>query len=146
MRVKDVLDMKGRTVYSIDRSATVWQALDQMVRQNVSSLLVLDDDRRILGIISDRDVLRRCIYAGWDPKETGVMEAATTRLVCVASDDDVASAQDVMTRNRIRHLPVVDGDSLAGLISIGDLVKATLQGAQTENRYLMDYITAKYPG
>ncbi|MBN2432945.1 MAG: CBS domain-containing protein [Acidobacteria bacterium] len=146
MLVKDLLEIKGRTVYTTKATDTLRQAVNKMVRHNVGSLLVVDDQARVIGIITERDVLCKCVHEGKNPDQEHVQKHFTATLLIITPGEDVGSAMDVMTRNRIRHLPVVEADSLEGIISIGDVVKAQLHEYHTENRYLKDYITAKYPG
>jgi len=146
MQVKDLLEIKGKTVYTIRDTETLRQAVNKMVRNNVGSLLVVDDQDRILGIITERDVMRKCVHEGKNADQENVRHHFTTTLLIIAPGEEIGSAMDIMTRNRIRHLPVVEAETLEGIISIGDVVKAQLHEYHTENRYLKDYITAKYPG
>jgi CBS domain-containing protein len=88
----------------------------------------------------------KCVHEGKNAENEKVQQHFSTQLLIISPGEEVASAMDIMTRNRIRHLPVVESDSLEGIISIGDVVKAQLQEYHTENRYLKDFITAKYPG
>ncbi len=145
MTVKELLAVKGTATYSILQQDTLWHALEKMVEHNVGALLVLDERRAVRGILSERDILRRCIHQGKDPRHEKVDAYATTHILIVTPANTLDDAMGVMTQNRIRHLPVVEGKDLVGVISIGDVVKALLHATQTENRFLVDYITAKYP-
>ena len=110
---------------------------------HVGALLVLDDDGHPVGIISERDVLRECHRRGGRLGEVAVRDIMTPDLLIGVPDDDLAYSMGIMTNNRIRHLPVVDGERIAGLVSIGDVVKACLEETEYENRYLKEYITAR---
>jgi CBS domain-containing protein len=104
---------------------------------------VLDDDGHPLGIISERDVLRECHRREGQLGQVAVREIMTRDLIIGVPDDDLDYTMGIMTTNRIRHLPIVDGGRIAGLISIGDVVKACLEETAYENRYLKEYITAR---
>jgi CBS domain-containing protein len=144
-RVSDILARKGRNVHAIQKDAAVFEALEQMVRHNVGSLIVLDGEA-IAGIFTERDFLRRVALEQLDPKRTAVREVMTARLMCLDPERSVQECMAIMTQERIRHLPVLDGRKLAGMVSIGDLVKHLSDEREVEVRYLTDYITGKYPG
>ena len=144
-RVADLLRVKGREVHTISPAATVYEAVDRMVRHNVGSLLVVEGDE-IHGIITERDYLREIVLKGRTSRETPVRDVMTTRVVCVGPEDTIESCMAVMTEKRIRHLPVLEGGRLTGLVSIGDVVKRLSMDQRAEIRYLTDYITGKYPG
>jgi CBS domain-containing protein len=140
-----LLRVKGRKVHTISPAATVYEAVDRMVRHNVGSLLVVEGDE-IHGIITERDYLREIVLKGRTSRETPVRDVMTTRVVCVAPADSIEGCMAVMTEKRIRHLPVLEDGRLTGLISIGDVVKRLSMDQKAEIRYLTDYITGKYPG
>ena len=144
-RVADVLSHKGREVHTTGRESTTLEALEKMVRHNVGALVVIAGDETA-GIFTERDFLRRVVLQGRDPKATRVHEVMTQRLVCTDPDRAVEDCMAVMTQERIRHLPVVAGGRLAGIISIGDVVRHLSAERHVEIRYLTDYITGKYPG
>jgi CBS domain-containing protein len=143
-RVADLLSAKGNDVHTVSPAATVYDAVDRMVRHNVGSLLVVEGDE-IHGIITERDYLREIVLKGRTSRETSVREVMTTRMVCVEPSDTIEGCMAIMTAKRIRHLPVLDQGRLAGLISIGDVVKRLSMDQKAEIRYLTDYITGKYP-
>ena len=143
-RVADILIHKGSDVHSIDKRATVFEAVRKMVQANVGSLLVTDGDA-IHGIITERDYLRRIVLEGRTSKTTAVMEVATERLIVVEPARPLEECMAMMTAERIRHLPVVEGGKLVGVVSIGDIVKHLSQQREAEVRYLTDYISGKYP-
>ena len=143
MKIRDVLKVKGRQVYSVGPHRTVQEALALLVQFQVGALLVLDDDGHPLGIISERDVLRECHRGAAPLGEIVVREAMTHDVLVGVPDDDLGYIMGIMTNNRVRHLPVVDDDRIVGLVSIGDVVKACLEETEYENRYLKEYIQAR---
>jgi CBS domain-containing protein len=144
-RVADILGYKGREVHTVAGEATTFEALETMQRSNVGALVVTDGVETV-GIFTERDFLRRVVLQGRDPKVTRVREVMSARLVCIDPGRPVEDCMAIMTQERIRHLPVLDGGRLAGLVSIGDLVKHLSAERHVEVRYLTDYITGKYPG
>ena len=144
-RVTDILQIKGAHVHSISPDATVYHAIEKMVEYNVGALIV-KEGRGITGIFTERDHLRRVTLGDRDPRTTLVREVMTPRLVCVEPVTSVEDCMAVMTRERIRHLPVVGGEELVGLVSIGDLVKHVSTEQQVEIRYLTEFITGGRAG
>ena len=142
--VSDLLAQKGSQVYSIGPDATVFDAIGTMVEKNTGSLLVTRGDE-ILGILTERDYLRRVALQGRSSRSTRVEEIMTSDLVVVSPGCDLEQAMAVMTEKRIRHLPVIDGPRLAGVVSIGDIVKHLSAEREAEIGYLRDYISGSYP-
>ena len=138
--VRQMLDGKGPLV-SISSAATVFDALDLMARHDVGALIVIDEGR-LAGIFSERDYARKVILHGKHSKELAVSEIMTTDVLCVRPDDSVEACMSLMTDKRVRHLPVVDGDTVVGIVSIGDVVKALLHEQQFVIDQLERYITA----
>jgi CBS domain-containing protein len=138
-RVSDILSRKGSTVRSITPDATAQQAIEAMVLHNVGSIIVREG-RSIAGIFTERDFLRRVAIAGKDASRTPVREVMTARLVCVERERPVEECMAIMSRERIRHLPVVEGHEVVGVISIGDLIKTMASEREIEVRYLTEYI------
>jgi CBS domain-containing protein len=143
MKVRDILQIKGPQVHSIGPDQTVLDAVTVLMEHRIGALLVRDGTGAVLGVISERDVLRECQHRSAALGEIPVRNAMTRDLIVCVLDDDIGYAMSVVTKNRVRHLPVMDGDRVAGMISIGDLVKASLDEVQYENRYLRDYITSR---
>jgi CBS domain-containing protein len=140
--VSDILDEKGREVLSIGGEATVFDAIKRMVEANVGSLLVLEDGK-LAGIITERDYLRRVTLEGRTEKETPVREIMSTPLVYVTPETSLDECMAVMTERRIRHLPVLAEDrEVLGLVSIGDLVKYRSKKQDVQIRLLTDYISS----
>lgn len=144
MTVQEILRRKGSAVITIHPDQTIREAIKTLVSNSVGSLLVMDDDR-IVGILSERDILRAnannfdCL--GTKP----VAEIMTRDVIIALVEDDLDSVMGLMTERRIRHLPIMADGKLAGIISIGDAVKARAQLAEVEIRHLTDYITDRYP-
>jgi CBS domain-containing protein len=143
--IAGVLAAKGTQVHTIGPDDTVFDAVKKMVEVNSGSLLVTEGER-IHGIITERDYLRNIVLAGRTSKTTQVREIMTSQVVVVQPSTTLEEAMAVMTARRIRHLPVVDQGKLAGVVSIGDLVKQISQDRKFEIQYLTDYITGRYPG
>ena len=146
MKVKDVLKDKGTVVATIGAEKTISEAIKHLVEKNIGSLLVVDDKGAICGIITERDILRECHQRYEMIQQTKIKEAMSKNLIVASPEDDIDYVEDIMTQNRIRHLPIISGGKLEGLISIGDVVKLQRGECKVENRYLKDYITGKYPG
>lgn len=144
-QVRDILAVKGATVHTIEKNATVFEAIKKMVDNGVGSLIVMDGDA-ICGIFTERDYLRRIVLEGRTSKTTRTGEVTTERLIVVEPSRSLDDCMALMTRERIRHLPVLDKGRLAGVVSIGDIVKCLSKQQAAEIRYLTDYITGKYPG
>ncbi len=138
--VSDILAIKGARVHCITPEATVHDAVEKMTACSVGSLIVRSGDR-IEGIFTERDALRRVMLAGRLPRATPVREVMTPRVVCVDPRTTVDACMALMTQERIRHLPVAEGPTLLGVISIGDLVKCVASEREVEVRYLTEYIT-----
>lgn len=139
MRIVDVLNAKGGDVVTISPAHTVLGAMKILVEHNIGAVVVEDDDR-VCGMLSERDILR---IATRDPSgfaDTLVDDVMTTDLVVGVENDKLDYVMDVMTRNRVRHLPIMRAEALVGIISIGDVVNAMRRDTESENRYLRDYI------
>lgn len=142
MRIRDILDSKGRDVITISPEGTVRDAMSVLNEHNIGAVVVVEG-QSIRGILSERDVLR---LGGRDPNllSTASIEETMTRDVIMGlPDDEIHSAMRVMTQNRIRHLPIVTQGRLMGIVSIGDLVNACWNQAADENRHLKDYIQGR---
>jgi CBS domain-containing protein len=140
--VADILQGKQRDVLQISGDASVLDAVKAMVEANVGSLLVTDGDE-IAGIVTERDYLRRAAVEGRDDAATPVREIMSAPVICVTPDTAIDECMTLMTERRIRHVPVVDGGALVGMISIGDLVKFQSTQQSVQIKYLTDYITAR---
>jgi CBS domain-containing protein len=138
--VAKVLEGKGSEVLTIDAEATVFEAIKRMVDANVGALLVTDGGR-VVGIVTERDYLRRVTLEGRTEEETLVREIMTSPPVYVTPETSVEECMAVMTERRIRHLPVfAEGRDLVGVVSIGDLVKFKSAEQDFQIRFLTEYI------
>ena len=135
-----VLAGKGSQVWSISPEATVFDGLKLMAEKNIGALLIVEGSRPV-GIMSERDYARKIILEGRSSRETRIRSIMTTRLIAVRPADTVEQGMALMTRERIRHLPVMDGTKVVGIVSIGDLVKATIDQQQFTIEQLERYIT-----
>lgn len=141
-RLAEILERKGELVVRIPADSTVHQAVQKMVQFAVGSLIVVDGGQ-IAGIFTERDYLRRVALPGLPP-ETPIRKVLTRELVVVSPRDSVLECMAVMTQRRIRHVPVIDGEQLCGLISIGDLVEHLSREQEVEIQYLREYIAGAY--
>jgi CBS domain-containing protein len=138
-RVRDVLETKGHDVWTISPDASVFEALQLMANKGVGALVVLERDN-VVGIISERDYARAVELRGKSSRETTVGEIMTRKVAYVRPENTIEECMAVMTHKRIRHLPVLQGDRLAGVISIGDVVKAIISEQQFVIQQLENYI------
>jgi CBS domain-containing protein len=133
--VGGILKAKGGAVWSVGPDDTVFDALRIMADKGIGAVVVLDDDQ-VVGIFSERDYARRGILEGRASKDTRVREIMTRRVVCVSPRHTLGECLALMTDKRIRHLPVQEGDSLIGVVSIGDLVKGVID----EQEFLIEQL------
>lgn len=138
--IQQVLEVKGRDVYSIGPGALVFDALGEMAELNVGALVVLDDGR-LVGLISERDYARKVILKNKASKDTSVSEIMSRQVVCVTPTLKVDACMALMTDKRIRHLVVMEDESIAGVVSIGDVVKAIIDHQVFTIQQLEHYIT-----
>ena len=139
MRIRDILERKGHEVITITPDLTVADAVERLVDHDIGALVV-EDGGDVVGIISERDVLR---LGNHDPhlwQERQVRELMTQELLVAVRDDDLDYVMEIMTENRVRHLPIVEDGELHGIVSIGDVVNASRRDVKAENRYLRRYI------
>jgi CBS domain-containing protein len=144
MLVQDILLKKGNEIIHIEPDATVFDAISKMSERNVGALLVMENGE-MAGIISDKDYRNKVILKGRTSKETLVKEIMTSDLITVTCREYLETCMAIMTEKKIRHLPVMNGDQLEGIISIGDLVKAIIDLQKVEINDLKNYISGSYP-
>ncbi len=138
--VQHLLDVKGPEIISIGGDASVFDAIKLMADKTVGSLLVMDGDD-LEGIVTERDYARKVIIKGRSSESTQVREIMTRKVITARRDQTVKACMAVMTKKRIRHLPVVEDDAVVGIISIGDLVQAIIADQQEEIEHLEQYIS-----
>lgn len=146
MLVQDILLKKGSEIFHIKPDATVYDAIRMMSEKDVSALLVINDDNKLEGIISDKDYRNKVVLKGRTSMKTYVHDIMTTELITVKSSESIEMCMHIMTDKKIRHLPVLDQGVLSGIISIGDTVKAIIDQQKIEINDLKSYITGSYPG
>ncbi len=137
--VKQILQDKGSKVWKVTPDISVFDALELMSEKNVGALLVFDADR-LIGIFSERDYARKVILKGKASKNTPVKEIMSTKVLHVGPDQSIEECMALMTDKHIRHLPVLAGDELLGIISIGDVVKAIISEQKITIHWLEEYI------
>ena len=142
MRIRDILDVKGGQVVTTSPDGTVLEAMEVLNEHNIGAVVVIEGES-ILGILSERDVLHLGARGPNRLSEASVGETMTRDVIVGLPDDAVHDAMGVMTKNRIRHLPIVSDGKLVGIVSIGDLVNASWMAAEDENRHLKDYIQGR---
>ena len=138
--VKKILADKGDGVYTISPDATVLEALQEMADRNVGALVVLSEGE-VVGLVSERDYARKVILKGRFSKDIQVHEIMTRKVVCASSKHKMDACMAIMTEKRVRHLPILENGQLAGIISIGDVVKAIIEDQQFTIEQLEHYIT-----
>mgnify|MGYP003409333543 FL=1 len=126
MTVNQILNIKGTRIYSIPSTITVYEALKIMGINNIGAVLVVDSEK-LIGILSERDYARKIILKNKKSKETLVSEIMESDLITVTLKDNIDNCMELMSTNRIRHLPVLEGEKIVGLISMGDVVKAIIE-------------------
>jgi CBS domain-containing protein len=143
--MRDILELKGRTVHTTVLSATVDEAVIEMCRAKIGALLVFDGGGKAAGILSERDLLVRVLLGHRDPAETTVEDVMTRKVFCIDVDESVSEAMGAMTRGRYRHLPVTAEGKVVGMVSIGDLVRAVSGDQERELQALHEYVEGRYP-
>lgn len=143
--IRNILQAKGSEVWWLPPEATVYDAIALMAEKRIGSVLICREGRPV-GIVTERDYARKVILMGRSSKETRVEEIMSSPLITVRPDHTVDECMRIMTEKRVRHLPVLEGERVVGMISIGDLVKAIISAQAQTIRQLSDYISGKYPG
>jgi len=140
MKIADILHSKGHQVWSVGMGATVKEAVGMLAANRIGALIVYDE-HKIAGIISERDIIRLCHEQCKDWCDVLVKDIMTQKVIFAKPEDTIDYAMGVMTQNRIRHIPVVnDKKKLEGIVSVVDIVKAKMNTYEFENRYLKEYL------
>lgn len=140
MKIRRILDTKGRDVVTAAPGDTVVDAIHVLVEHDIGAVVVVTPEGRVEGILSERDILRLADTGPETLGERRVEEVMTTDVITGSPDDSMDQVMEVMTRNRIRHLPILEKGELRGIVSIGDVVNACRKEVETENRQLRNYI------
>lgn len=143
-KVRDILKTKGTTIFSVKPTITVYETLKLMVEKNIGAVLVNNDQGKFVGIFTERDYARKVILKGKTSRETLIGEIMSENPITVTPDTSIDDCMKIMSNKFIRHLPVLQNNELAGMISIGDVVKYVIE----EQRYIIEdlehYITGHH--
>lgn len=142
-KIRNILQKKGNTIFSVKPTSTVFQALEVMLENNIGALLVMDNDK-FLGIFTERDYARKVILKGKSSKEAMVQEIMSEHPVTATPDTTIDECMKLMTSRFIRHLPVFEGEKLVGLVSIGDVVNYIIDEQISIIEDLEHYITGHH--
>jgi CBS domain-containing protein len=139
LKIKDILDRKGSNVWTISPEATVFESLEFMAEKDIGALLVMHREK-VVGVFSERDYARKVILKGKSSKETKVGELMTSPVYTITPEKDVEECMALMTKTRARHIPVMEGERLVGIVSIGDVVNAIISEQKVKIHDLENYI------
>lgn len=139
-KVRDILRYKGAVIFSVEPTTTVYEAIELMCEKNIGGLLIVERGK-LAGIFTERDYARKLILKGKSSKDTLIRELMTINPVSVTPGSSIEDCMTIMTDKRIRHLPVVESDTLIGMISIGDVVRFMIEEQKSIIEHLENYIT-----
>ena len=139
--IRDLLKIKNKEVWTIEPGASVYDAIAEMADREIGALVVTEENR-VVGIITERDYARKIILQGKSSRDTPVRDVMTEKVIYVQPDQKIDECMALMTEKHIRHLPVLNGDQLAGMISIGDVVKVVI----SKKEFLIDQLTRYISG
>ena len=140
MTIREILKVKGHKVWTIFSDQTVQDALEILVTHKIGAVIVLDRRGFIVGILSEKDIVRGCFFESGDIEKIPVHKLMVRKVIVASADDEINSIMKSMTENRIRHIPVVEERRLIGIVSIGDVVKSLLQDSEHQIKYLKEFI------
>lgn len=140
MKVLDLIKDKGQIVITISPDRSIFEAMGKIIDNKIGSLVVSDQNHKVVGIISERDIMRAAYYEYETLRSKKVADLMTTNIIVAIPDDEIDYVMTIMTQNRIRHLPIVTRDGIVGIISIGDIIKFQLHETQVKNHYLEEII------
>lgn len=142
MTVRTILDEKGREVETAGGQMTIAEAADRLTRKKIGSIVVVDDGKRIRGILSERDIVQALAVRGGGALEAPISSAMTTAVKVCSEDSTVNEVMEIMTHGRFRHLPVEKDGVLAGIVSIGDVVRKRIEEIERETEEIKAYIAS----
>jgi len=142
MSVRDILANKGHDIYSVSKDAKLREAISLLNEKNIGVVLVTDEGGKLAGILSERDVIRRSLAQETGFRDELVTKFMTENVFTVSTEASIDDVMGIMTNSKIRHVPVMDGDELQGLVSIGDVVKRKIADAENEAAMMREYIAA----
>ncbi|MEM6998433.1 MAG: CBS domain-containing protein [Pseudomonadota bacterium] len=140
MKIKAILEKKGMNIFSITPDKTLGDMAEEMISRHIGSLLVLNEDGSMAGIITERDFLRNVSKAGKDWAEVIIDDVMTKNLITAELDEDIKQVMAKMSENRIRHIPVINENKVAGLLSVVDIVRALHEETSFQNEIMKRYI------
>ena len=140
MKLKDILKNKGSKVWTVKDSDTISDALEILVKHNIGAAVVCDDYENIVGILSERDIIRACLYNSKELGITLVRKLMTKNVITASPEDETNQIMRIMTDNRVRHIPVFAAKKLIGIVSIGDVVKSLLEDSEDQIQQLKEYL------
>ena len=139
--VKQLLASKPTIIFSVDRKTSVLEALQLMMKENVSALLILEENK-LEGIFTERDYARKVILNGKSSKETAISEVMTSDIITVKPEDSIEHCMKIMTDRHFRHLPVLADNNVVGIVSIGDMVRFIIENQKKTIEHLENYINS----
>ncbi|MHB1049842.1 MAG: CBS domain-containing protein [Bacteroidota bacterium] len=147
MKAKDILATKPKTVFSISEDYTVFDVVAELAKNRIGFLVVTNTAGSVSGVISERDVVHKCVHQKRDPLSVRAKEIMTPKekLIAATEDDDIQTIMNTMTERKIRHIPVFKDSQLLGVISIGDVIKYILDAKDKEIKTLSEYAFGQYP-
>lgn len=140
-KISSILENKGRQVFSVTATSSVFDALQLMMEKNISALLIMEDEK-LLGIFTERDYARKVVLQGKSSKETQISEIMTADLLTLSTGSSIDQCMEMMTDKKIRHLPVLENNYVVGMISIGDVVKFIIEDQKQTIQQLESYIAS----
>ncbi|WP_188850655.1 CBS domain-containing protein [Aureimonas glaciei] len=142
MTVRKILEEKGRDVFSMHPNATLVEAAQEMAQRRIGAVVLISDGGDIAGVLSERDIVRMVGTRGPDCLSDSIGSVMTVEVVTCSEETTVNEVMETMTRKRFRHLPVIQGGKLVGMVSIGDIVKRRIEDAEREAEEMRSYISA----
>lgn len=140
-KIRNILENKGHQVYSVTPDTSVYDALHIMMEKNISSLLIMENEI-LKGIFTERDYARKLVLMGRSSKDTPIADIMTANLLTITPSETIDQCMEMMTNNKIRHLPVIDNNRVTGMVSIGDVVKFIIEDQKRTIQQLESYIAS----